>query len=209
MADRIAETVGRGRPRRFDDETERRLLLDAAMDLLRTRGYRDFGVADILESAQLSTRSFYRHFESKEALHVALLRREIASVVRHLTRVVAAADDPVAGIEAWIDAFLDTFFDPRLASRSAAFTTPATMSISPLTEEMGRVRRELCQPLAAALRRGHASGALRSPDPDQDARSVYGLLTAAAVPADGHDRATARAQVIRFAWPALGLPIER
>jgi AcrR family transcriptional regulator len=210
MVDGVAEVVGRrGRPRRFDDETERRLLLDAAMELLRTRGYLDFGVADILEAAELSTRSFYRHFESKEALHVALLRREIASVVRHLTRVVDAADDPVAGIEAWIDAFLDTFFDPRLASRSEAFSTPAAISISPITEEMDLIRKQLCQPLAAALRRGHESGSLRSPDPDEDARSVYGLLTAAAAPADGHDRASARAQVIRFAWPALGLEIER
>jgi AcrR family transcriptional regulator len=202
-------TARRGRPRRFDDDTERRLVLDAAMELLRTRGYLDVGVADVLESAGVSTRSFYRHFESKEALHVALLHREIASVARHLTRVVDAAEDPRAGVEAWIDAFLDTFFDPRLASRSAAFTTPAAVSVSPLTEEMGRIRHELCRPLASALRRGHEAGSLRSPDPDEDARSVYGLLTTAAAPVDGHDRATARAQVIRFAWPALGLGGER
>ena len=153
----------------------------------------------------MSTRSFYRHFESKQALHVALLRREIASVVRRLTRAVESTDDPVAGVERWIDAFLETFFDPALASRSAAFTRGAAMAASPLTEQMGQIRDELCQPLADALRRGHESAVLTSPDPDHDARSVYGLVTATAAQAEGVDRAKARAQVIRFAWPALGL----
>lgn len=193
----------RGRPRRYDDDTERRLLLDAAMELLRTHGYGDFGVADVLASTHLSTRSFYRHFESKEALHVALLHREIASVTRQLTRVVEAAEDPVAGVEAWLDAILHTFLDQELASRSSAFTAPAAIAGSTLTEEMEQVRDDLCRPLASAIRRGRVAGAIVSPDPDQDARAVYGLVTACAP--TGLDRETVRGQVIRFAWPALGL----
>lgn len=195
----------RGRPRRFDDDTERGLLLDAAMDLFQERAYAEVVLTDILQRADLSTRSFYRHFESKEALHVALLRREIASVARRLTRVVEDARSPVAGVEAWIDAFLDTFFTPRLASRSAVFTTRAAISVSPLTSEMDLVQRELCAPLAEALRRGHESGSITSTGPDADADCVYSLVVAAGRPGNRGNRASARSQVLRFAWPALGL----
>lgn len=193
----------RGRPRRFDDETEKTLLLDAAMDLLRTRGYADFGVADVLSASDLSTRSFYRHFESKEALHAALLRREVASVARRLTRAVDAAPDPVTAILAWIDTFLDTFLDPRLAERSMAFTAPTAMANSPLTNEIRAIREELAEPLASALRRGIDAGCVVSDEPDRDALIVSSIVIAAAEAES--DRQHAQDHVRRFAWTALGI----
>jgi len=41
-------------------------------------------VADILDEAQLSTRAFYRHFDSKDALLRAMYRRDAESVARRL-----------------------------------------------------------------------------------------------------------------------------
>ena len=65
-----------GRPRRFESEDELRILLDAAMEVMGRNGYVDASVADILREANLSTRSFYRHFESKDQLLCALYRHE-------------------------------------------------------------------------------------------------------------------------------------
>ena len=65
-----------GRPRRFEAEDELRILFDAALVVMERNGYHDAAVADILAEADLSTRSFYRHFESKDQLLCALYRRE-------------------------------------------------------------------------------------------------------------------------------------
>ncbi|WP_395293936.1 TetR/AcrR family transcriptional regulator [Kitasatospora hibisci] len=48
--------------------TARERLLDAACDLLRTRGYADVGVAEICARADVRKGSFYHFFESKQAL---------------------------------------------------------------------------------------------------------------------------------------------
>ncbi len=49
----------------------RNRLLDAALKVIRTKGYAATRVEDICEEAGLSKGSFFHHFESKEALAVA------------------------------------------------------------------------------------------------------------------------------------------
>ena len=62
-----AQSLARtGRPRRFESEDELRILLDAALAVMERNGYVDANVAEILREANLSTRSFYRHFESED-----------------------------------------------------------------------------------------------------------------------------------------------
>jgi AcrR family transcriptional regulator len=197
----------RGRPRRFPQDTEQAMLLDAAMRVLARNGPGELAVAEVLAEAQLSTRSFYRHFDSKDALLYAVLRREVGSVARRLERAVASAPDPVAAVEAWIDGYLDTFFEPRRVERATVFSTPAAWPTSSRTHELAEVRRILTRPLADALRAGHATRALVSPDADSDALALFALAGLAAgeparLPAG---REAVRSRLLRFAWPALGL----
>ena len=91
-----------GRPRRFDDQTERRMLIEAAIRVMAADGSGSLSVGEVLSESGLSTRAFYRHFESKEMLLEALMLREAAAVGRSLARVVAEAPDPVAALEAWL-----------------------------------------------------------------------------------------------------------
>jgi AcrR family transcriptional regulator len=55
-----------GRPRRFEPQDELRLLFEATLAVMQRNGYADVAVADILAEAGMSTRSFYRHSESKD-----------------------------------------------------------------------------------------------------------------------------------------------
>jgi hypothetical protein len=71
-------------------------------------------------------------------------------------------------------------------------------------------RGVFCRPLIEVLRRADEAGILQSPAPEADAHSVFALVNAATEQRDSlfPDRASARAHVKRFAWPALGLPLE-
>jgi AcrR family transcriptional regulator len=202
-----ADGQRRGRPRRFPQDTEQVMLLDAAMRVLARNGPGELAVAEVLAEAQLSTRSFYRHFDSKDALLHAVLWREVGSVARSLERAVASAPDPVAAVEAWIDGYLGTFFEPRRMERAAVFTTPAAWSASSRTRELAEVRRVLTRPLADALRAGHAARVLVSPDAESDALALFALAgLAAGEPEDPPaGRAAVRSRLVRFTWPALGL----
>jgi len=111
-----------GRPRRFEAQDELRLLLDAALAVMERNGYVDAAVADILREADLSTRSFYRHFESKDQLLCALYRREAEAAAMRLQAKVQAAPNPRAALDAWIDEILSFGHHRAKAARVAVLT---------------------------------------------------------------------------------------
>ncbi|MDV6977044.1 TetR/AcrR family transcriptional regulator [Mycobacterium intracellulare] len=194
-----------GRPRHFDDDTERRLVMDAAVRVMASNGFADMSVADILAEAELSTTSFYRHFQSKHALLAAIIQRDGESARAALERAIAAAPDPVAAIEAWLDGLLAQFFEPRKASRTALFTTSEVHSAYQVSDIM-EMRWLLSQPLVKVLRAGHRAGVLVSPKPEPDAVSMFAVVSSAATSPHGHrSRKAARAQALRFIWPALSI----
>ena len=95
-----------GRPRRYESADELRILLDSALAVMQRNGYADAAVAHILREADLSTRSFYRHFESKDQLLCALCRREAEQAAARLSANVGAAGNPLSALHAWIDEIL-------------------------------------------------------------------------------------------------------
>lgn len=84
----------------------RRRLLDGMTASIVDVGFRATTIADIVRHARTSRRTFYEHFESREACFVALLTDANANTVRQVT----AAVDPAApwekqvrqAVEAWI-----------------------------------------------------------------------------------------------------------
>ncbi len=209
MSKRTAATAPAvGRPRRFDQETERGMLMDAAMKVMARNGYAAMSVSDVLSESGLSTRAFYRHFDSREALLPALVRRDSESVGESLTRAVAAAADPVAALDAWLERYLDVFFEPKRAARTALFSSAAMTAALPIADEVQEMRRIFCRPLVEVLRAGHEARVLYSPTPVADAYTMFALVNATFNRRDTQfrTRASAKSHVLRFAYPALGLP---
>ena len=195
-----------GRPRRFEGDQERALLLDAAVEVMTGRDYADVTVADILSEAGLSTRAFYRHFESKEALLIALMRRDAEGVGRSLEQAVARAPDPEVAVSAWLDEYLAVFYEPRRASRTTLYASPSARASLVVTAEHAQLRQIVARSLVGTLREGHRSGALQSADPEADAMSILALVGAATVtPGRARTQDAALEQVKRYVWPALGL----
>ncbi|MBP2325062.1 AcrR family transcriptional regulator [Kibdelosporangium banguiense] len=97
----------------YDDPGKfRQRLLSGLEASIAAVGYRNTTVADIVRRARTSRRTFYEHFETKEACFVALLTASNAAVIREIT---AAVNPAVAwrtqvrqAVEAWIGCFEST-----------------------------------------------------------------------------------------------------
>lgn len=79
------------RPRTARGEHKRRLILEAAGDLLAANGYAATSLADIAEAADTFAGSLYYHFESREALAVEVLTSGIDAAFEHNRAALAAA----------------------------------------------------------------------------------------------------------------------
>ena len=200
---------GPGRPRRFDSEIEAQLILDAGLAVIRRNGYADATVSEILEEAAISSRAFYRHFPSKDALLMALVSRDAELVVDQLDRAADGAPTATEAIYVWLDGYLEIFFEPRRAARAALMSSEAARRAEGYDELIARVQDRLSLPLARALRQGNDSGELSSPDPEFDAYVILALCGAAtgatALSKTASDLAQARSLVLRFIEPAIGL----
>ena len=198
-----------GRPRRFEPEDELRLLFDAALVVMHRNGYADAAVADILAEAGLSTRSFYRHFESKDQLLCALYRHEAEQVAERLTARVARAASPLAALDSWIEEIMSLGYHRRKAARVAVLGSPGAMRAEGYADESRHAAKLLIAPLEALLADGLLDGTFPLADPASDAPLVQSVAWTAAGLNPVRDPALPRAEAFRavqsFCWRALGV----
>jgi AcrR family transcriptional regulator len=201
-----------GRPRRFESDDELRILLDAALVVLERNGYLDASVAEVLRQANLSTRSFYRHFESKDQLLCALYRREAQAAAARLSAKVDAAGTPRAALEAWIDETMSLGHDRAKAARLKVLTRGA-MKADGYAEATRDASQLLMAPLERLLAEGAADGSFPLADPRADAALIQAVVWAAAGlnPARGRPAQWSEAahQVRSFCERALGADAAR
>jgi len=200
-------TANVGRPRRFAPETEVNLILDAALAVMRRNGYEDISVADILEEAGLSTRSFYRHFESKDDLVLVMYRRNAEGAAQRLTDRVARAGSPAEGLTAWLDEILSFGYDRRKAERMALLGSAGVRRAAGYLAEERNARHLLVAPLVGVLEAGQLAGAFPAAEPERDAHTIYAIvfeaLEWARVTEPRPTRAESLAHCRRFAVGAL------
>ena len=108
--DRMSGTITRRRRKLAPDPDTRRAIVTAASTCLREHGVQGLSIAAVLQRAQLSTRAFYRHFESKDQLVSAVFLEMAKAEKRRLRSKMAAADTPAEAVAAWIDGQLDLAF---------------------------------------------------------------------------------------------------
>jgi AcrR family transcriptional regulator len=170
----VASAGRPGRPRRYAAAEELQLLLDAAFEVIRRKGYGEATVGDILAESGLSTRSFYRHFGSKDELLHALFRRDAEQFAAAVKQRVEAAPNPAAALEVWIDEILGFGFDrPRTRRAAVLGSAAAKSSLDP--DETRRALQLLVEPLVGVLTAGAADGSFPLVEPDGDAGLVSAL----------------------------------
>jgi AcrR family transcriptional regulator len=195
-----------GRPRRYEAEEERQLIFDAAFEVMRRTGTADITVNDILGEAGISTRSFYRHFQSKDALLNALFMQDAEQFSASLARRVAGAPTALAALDTWIDEILSFGLGRGRAKRAAVLGAPTVMAaLAPGV--LDRTRALLVAPLVDLLERGRADGMFPRVDPVRDGASISAVAWEASgrmrLPG-GAGREAIRAGAIDFVHRALG-----
>ena len=145
--------------------------------LLERRGLAGLRVEDVLDMAGLSTRAFYRHFQSKDELFLTLFEEESNRAADRLETLVEAEATPVAQVRAWVRAVLVLAYDTRLAARAGVFAREeATLAAQFPNEVDGCVALQLA-PLEAAITAGRDDGSFPHADPAGDARAIHHLCS--------------------------------
>jgi AcrR family transcriptional regulator len=200
-----------GRPRRYEAAEERQRLLDAGFGVIGRRGYGDATVADILAEAGVSTRSFYRHFASKDELLHALFRRDTERFAATVADRVAVAPAPPEALVVWIDEILGFGLDrPRARAAAVLGTDEAMRSLAP--GELRAALDRLVAPLASALAAGAEDGSLPGAEPVDDAPIVSDLAWATVVrlraAESEEERRRLRAALLGFVGRTVGVALE-
>lgn len=185
----------------------RRAILTAASTTLREHGVRGLSIAAVLERAKLSTRAFYRHFDSKDELVAAVFLDTARAERRRLQRRMAAAATEVEAVAAWIDGRLDLAFDDGIRSDLRRLSLEAQSQTFASPGLVQPAYAEMLKPLSEALQRGQQGGVFRHIDPVTDAEFIHGVVWASTNRqwrTGDCDRAAVRADALRFCLRALG-----
>jgi AcrR family transcriptional regulator len=182
-------------------------IIDAAYSCLSEPHGGPIPVAAILERAGVSTRAFYRHFESKDELFLAMLRQESDALAARLDRIVDEfASDPVEQLKAWIGQMFALVHDPRLRMHLTVIDSDEVRAAKGYRETRERSHADRERSLAEILRRGHDDGLFPLADPERDAIAISAVVSREMTTSAGDPRDFRRApaRVIDFALRALG-----
>ena len=170
-----SDAAGRGRPKLDPDPQVREAILSAAVAILREDGVRALGISQVLARSQLSTRAFYRHFNSKDQLVSALFLEMARLEMRRLERKMAG-NNPVRAVAAWIDGRLDLAFDPQIRSDLRQLSLEAQSQMFAAPEVVAPAYAEMLQPLVAQIERGARLGLFDVADAAAEALSIQGVV---------------------------------
>lgn len=156
--------------------SERELLLRAARSVLQRGEWWGFKVDSVLRQARLSTRSFYRHFDSKNDLLLALMELELGSGIAHINRAIEAAHTPSAQIRAFVVAGIDMAYRERFVKPSCLFALNWRGIMRDYPAAVSEWTERMIAPLRAAIQRGIYDGSVTSSDAAADAFAIFHLV---------------------------------
>lgn len=201
----------RRRDKLAPDPDIRRVIVAATSEIVRAQGVRGLSISAVLDRAELSTRAFYRHFESKDQLVAAIFHEMAHAEERRLRRKMAKAVDPVEAVVAWIDGRLDLAFDGKIKSDLRRLSLEAQSQMFAAPELIQPAYAEMLKPLIEQLHHGLIRGVFHDIDPVTHAQSIQGVVWASTerqwAAGDCH-RAEVRQRVIRFCLRGLGVTPE-
>jgi AcrR family transcriptional regulator len=144
------------------DSPRRDDLLDAALKLFRVHGFRATGIDSIIEAAGVAKMTLYHHFDSKEDLILAALRRRDDELKEFLTRrVTELASTPRERLLAVYDALGEWLKRDKFAG---CLFIKAAAEFPELDHPIHRAAAEHKSDIRAVIRALAAEAGARDPD---------------------------------------------
>jgi AcrR family transcriptional regulator len=203
--------ITRRRNKLAPDPNVRRTIVAAASKTVCELGVQGLSVAAVLDRAQLSTRAFYRHFESKDQLVVAVFMEITRAEVLRLRTKMAAAPNPAAAVAAWIEGRLDLAFDENIESELRQVSPEAQATVSSSPKLVSPAYNAILELLIEQLQRGLELGVFHDILPAIAAKSIHGAVwgqTQRQWATGDWEGADVRKRALRFCLLGLGVAPE-
>ena len=150
LEERLADAALAARRGQYASEVRR--LIDAAFAVMRATGDIDPPVRDIVKAARLSNQAFYRHFDAKDALLLAVLADGQRRLVEYLRSRVASCADPETQVRRWIEGVLAQARNPEAAESTRPFAVNAARLADRYPADLAVSRTALLDTLIPSVR---------------------------------------------------------
>lgn len=142
-------------PRARRQDNRRGALMDAAARLFAEQGYRATTIRDIASAAGMLPGSVYYHFESKDALLVAVYREGVARIIARVDAATESENDPWARLEAASAGHLQAILDANAYAQVIVRVVPGDAgevaeALTEARDEYEARFRRLLEPLELA-----------------------------------------------------------
>ncbi|MDD9967040.1 MAG: TetR family transcriptional regulator [Myxococcales bacterium] len=169
--------------------------MQAAAQLIHTRGYNAVGVQDICRLADVKKGSFYYFFDSKADLVLAVLELNLEELKAQLASDKATGQPALVRLQQLVTRMRERYIGPDMATGPRVFGCPIgnlAVEVSTLDERLRRgtalVFERLEGAIADLLVEAVSEGALAPHDSRQRARELMAFVQGAAVLAKAANR---------------------
>ena len=157
---------------------DRACIIDAAYHCLAEPHRGPIPVAAILQRAGVSTRAFYRHFESKDELFLALLRQVSDALADRLDRIVNEMPGaPADQLKAWIGQMFGWMHDAELRMHLTVIDSDEVRVAKGYRETREQAHTDRERSLIEILQRGRDDGSFPLADPQRDAAAISAVIS--------------------------------
>jgi len=186
---------------------DRGCIIEAAYSCLSEPHSGAIPVAAILQRAGVSTRAFYRHFESKDELFLAMLRDETDALAARLDHILADAADPVEQLRAWIAGMFGLIHDDETRMHFTVIDSDEVRAAKGYRQTREKAHADRERSLVKILRDGRDGGTFPLTVPEDDAIAISAIVSRVMLSQhyeDGDGMRRAQNRVLDFALRALG-----
>jgi TetR/AcrR family transcriptional regulator, transcriptional repressor for nem operon len=160
-----------------ESSVRRNEILDAAQQLIYTKGYEQMTIQDILDNLQISKGAFYHYFESKQALLEAMIERTQQAALDVLVPIL---DDPNLRSLEKLERYFDTVGRWKVAQKGYMLALLRTW----YADDNAIVRQKqiisgikwVTPILTGIIQQGISEGTMNTPFPDQAGEVVVSLV---------------------------------
>ena len=154
---------------------ERLRLLRAGAEEMRDRGSIEPRVFDIVKRAGLSNKAFYRHFDSRDDLILAILELGMQVRLAALEQAMSNAGTAVDRVRGWVSTICAQAVDAEVAALVRPLLVYQAWILQRFHDVFVESIARLKRPLRAALEAGEKSGELPECDPQADTEAIFNL----------------------------------